>query len=858
MRAVQATLLIPSILAIFAPVGIAPAQAPDATLVGWQVPADAITAEPQVTSDGFGRAVAASADGAVLVIGAPDTRLNSTNGVGRIHVFRRAAGAWVHEQAIDCPPSLLLPDGSAITASFAQFGAAVAIDASATTIAVGAWGYATPSDPIFSGRAFVYTYDATATPPWGTYDEGLGYSLPTATLRPETLESIDLFGQSVAIDVEGDEGTVVVGRPLAGSSNIGALHVFVGAGDTWVEDAVLGGGDAAGASDQLGTRVVIDNGIIVAGVQNADTVDGSNAGEAYSYVRTKAGWPTIPSQVIRASDGDGNDSFGGALALLGDTLAVSASGHDVDASGSTVPGCGTVYVFRHAGGTFSEDDQLWGRESFQNDAFGLSVSLASEDLMLVGAPGFEGVAINSGAGFTFVRSGAANWELSRADLWTNEGGAGESLGRQCALAVAKGEAVPVAVLCSEFPAISGDPPIAFSWTYSTALLPSAGGPALPEGAPASAEAPGADGAEFEGESTGGVPSGGGTPSGGLGSGGVPNVTIPLTPIVEEWGLVRGTMVLQRDSTILGIQTDGTNRRDDAKPRAITTVADTWTFLGSPDLNGDQSGDLLFLDTESRRLKMLVRDGFTISETVNGEEVAEGVDVVAMGDFNGSGTDDLVFRDGLQLTCTFVSSFGYDGTATALLPFLADDPAGAGWVFAAADAPIAFTDGDDDDEDDNDGTDAGVELIAHNRVTKTTLWIDFGPEDGNDAVHALPSGPGPFRGAGDFDGDGTADLVWQDGSHLLFQFLGDDGAIRQARTWAFDMGGYRVAALSDLDSNGTPDLFLQGNGGIVLFRLGFEAIPNDLDTGATRVKLNVLGRRWYDYTGGGTMTGFAER
>ncbi|MDA0802892.1 MAG: hypothetical protein O2819_03945 [Planctomycetota bacterium] len=837
--------------------GIAAAQEADPTLVGWQVPADVISATPELTGDGFGRALVMSADGTTMVIGAPDTRLNSTNGVGRIHIYRRTAGAWVHEQAIDCPPSLLLPDGTAITASFGQFGATVDIDADATTIVVGAWGYATPSDPIFSGRAFVYTYDAVADPPWGIFNEGLGYSLPTATLRPESLDSIDLFGQSVAIDIEGDEGTIVVGRPLAGASNTGSLHVFVGADDTWTEDSVLTAGDFGGPSDQLGTRVDIDDGIIVAGVQNADTPAGSNAGEAYAYLRTKAGWPTIPSQLMRGSSGAANDAFGGSLAMFGQTLVIGVSGHDLDAAGSTVPGCGTVFVYRFSSGAYSQDDQLWGRESFQNDAFGLSVALASEDLLLVGAPGFEGAEINSGAGFSYVRAGPADWEPTRADLWTDLSGESESLGRQCAMALDQRAGVPMAVLASEFPATTGDPPIAFGWTYSDELTPAAGGPALPEGAPATPDAPGSDGAEFEGQSTGGSPSGGGTPSGGLGSGGIPNLTIPLIPIVEGWGVVRGTMIYDLGNRIAGIQSDGINFRNEGAARVITTYPETWDFLGSPDLNGDQSGDLLFLDTESRRLKMMVRDGFTITETVNGEDVAEGVTVAALGDFSGDGTDDIVFKDGQSLTCTFISSFGYNGTATAALPFVEADPKAEAWHFFAADAPIALVDDDENDADDNDGGDSGAELIAHNTASRQTLWIDFGSEDGNDAVRTIASGPGTLHGVGDFDNDGTADLLWRSGSNLYYQFMRDGGTTRQGRWWPFDIDGYRVAALSDVDGNGSPDLFLQGHGGTLVFRLGFTAISPDPESNYTRVKMDVIGRRWFDYSDG-TMTGFAKR
>ncbi|MSR19320.1 MAG: hypothetical protein EXS00_09230, partial [Phycisphaerales bacterium] len=155
-----------SFLLLTAVSGIALAQQVSAQTVvlGWQVPAQPLQAEPIVASEQFGNCMAMSSDGVVMVIGAPNTRVDSLNGVGAIHIFEfDAATGWSHVQKIEAPPAVVpgieLERGDEWTApSFAQFGAAVAIDE--RTIVVGSWGYAPAFGPgagVFSGRAFVFT-----------------------------------------------------------------------------------------------------------------------------------------------------------------------------------------------------------------------------------------------------------------------------------------------------------------------------------------------------------------------------------------------------------------------------------------------------------------------------------------------------------------------------------------------------------------------------------------------------------------------------------------------------------------------------------------------------------------------------
>lgn len=104
------------------------------------------------------------------------------------------------------------------------------------------------------------------------------------------------------------------------------------------------------------------------------------------------GW--YQSAYIKADDVDGEDSFGQALALLGDTLAVGMPYED--SGSSTLPGdetiadAGAAYVYK-----LVEQDQVksWKKESYlkaidiidQGDRFGFSLSL-SGNLLAISAP----------------------------------------------------------------------------------------------------------------------------------------------------------------------------------------------------------------------------------------------------------------------------------------------------------------------------------------------------------------------------------------------------------------------------------------------------------------------------------------
>ncbi|KYF61092.1 hypothetical protein BE11_27805, partial [Sorangium cellulosum] len=131
----------------------------------------------------------------------------------------------------------------------------------------------------------------------------------------------------------------------------------------------------------------------------------------------------IASAYLKASNTDAGDQFGYAVALDGDTLAVSAlleasaaTGVDGDQTDNS-KSCGAVYVFARHGVDWVQQAYLKPSTSDRSDNFGHSLAL-SGDTLAVAAPGEDssarGVngdqasngAANAGAVYVFTRSGA--------------------------------------------------------------------------------------------------------------------------------------------------------------------------------------------------------------------------------------------------------------------------------------------------------------------------------------------------------------------------------------------------------------------------------------------------------------------
>lgn len=224
-----------------------------------------LTVESPRPSEYFGKSVAISYDGTVLVVGASNARFNTINGAGQVHIFQRFGESWTRlasRYASD-------PSGSA------NFGWSVAISGDASTIAVGACRKTITG----ANQAGVVYIIARSGENW----------TEQAKLFASPSKSYAQFGWSVAVN--GDGATLIVGArtdPTQGS-NAGAAYVFTRSGGSWSQNSrIIPAG--IGTNAYLGCAVSLDGvGSTAVIGSHGDSVIGTYAGAAYVVERGDPG-----------------------------------------------------------------------------------------------------------------------------------------------------------------------------------------------------------------------------------------------------------------------------------------------------------------------------------------------------------------------------------------------------------------------------------------------------------------------------------------------------------------------------------------------------------------------------------------
>jgi len=261
-----------------------------------------------------------------------------------------------------------------------------------------------------------------------------------AYLKASNTDAEDFFALRLAIS--GD--TIVVGAPgeSSGATGVdgdqddnsapfaGAVYVYVRTNGVWTQQAYLKASNTD-SNDEFGVSVAISGDTIVVGAlgesSSATGVNGNQAdnsasfsGAAYVFVRNDGVW--AQQAYLKASNPDPDDTFGGSVAISGDTIVVGAAGEDSNTTGvngiqsdNSASEAGAAYVFfRSSGGAWAQQAYLKASNTDIGDAFGLSVAI-SDDWIVAGAfledsnaTGVDGnqadnSAMGAGAAYLFVR-----------------------------------------------------------------------------------------------------------------------------------------------------------------------------------------------------------------------------------------------------------------------------------------------------------------------------------------------------------------------------------------------------------------------------------------------------------------------
>jgi hypothetical protein len=373
----------------------------------------AATTEEQILSPSDGAlgdnfAASVDVDGETAVMGAPLHDLGVGDAQGAAYVFDRSGGVWSESD------KLIAPDG----VDFDQFGSAVGI--SGDTLVVGAEGAPIGGN---SSQGAAYVFERASGGTLWTFTKKLEATTAIANLAE--------YGASVTID--GD--IIVVGSPKARSSAEGRAFVYYrdeGGTDNWGEVVELSD-DLSDSNAEFGASVALDGDLLVVGASGLDVVvfTFENEGGAYVFGRDEGGldnWGKL--DLLRASDFDGNDDFGAAVAIAGTQVVVGAFAND------GVPGfsTGSAYVFESATGaasSWTESSILIASDESAFAFFGRSVAAADGSAW----SGASGHASGLGRGYRYDRDegGMDNWGESDM-LDASDGMASDGLGASMAAA----------------------------------------------------------------------------------------------------------------------------------------------------------------------------------------------------------------------------------------------------------------------------------------------------------------------------------------------------------------------------------------------------------------------------------------
>lgn len=282
-------------------------------------------------NDTFGSAVAISED--TVIVGAPqedssakgvdlDPSNNQAADSGAAYVFVRNAGVWTQQAYLK----------ASNTGAQDAFGGAVGI--SGDTVIVGAvWedsaatGVNRPQNNELSpdsGAAYIFVRNGGA---W-TQQAYLKSASTNRGMRDSFGYSVSVAGDLAVVGVPGDISNAqqVDGNHNDGAPYSGAAYVFVRRAGDWTQQAYLKASNSE-RYDNFGISVAISGEAVIVGAIGESSENlAPGSGAAYLFVPSAEVWSQ--QAYLKASNAGASDSFGGSVAISGDTVLIGAIGED--------------------------------------------------------------------------------------------------------------------------------------------------------------------------------------------------------------------------------------------------------------------------------------------------------------------------------------------------------------------------------------------------------------------------------------------------------------------------------------------------------------------------------------------------
>jgi len=261
--------------------------------------------------------------------------------------------------------------------------------------------------------------------------------------------------------------------------------------------------------------------------------------------------------------------------------------------------------------------------------------------------------------------------------------------------------------------------------------------------------------------------------------------------------------------------------------AFASAPTNWNIVGTGDFNGDGRDDILWRSNTGQLSDWLgnANGGFTPNDANAATSVPTNWSVVGVGDFNGDGRDDILWRSNTGQLSNWLgqANGGFtpnDANAFTTVP--------TNWHVAG----VGDFNGDGRDD-----------ILWRNDTGQLSNWLGQanGGFVGNDA-NAFASAPTSWNivGTGDFNGDGRDDILWRSNTGQLSNWLGQaNGGFTPNDANAFTTvpTSWTVVAIGDYNGDGRDDILWRNTNGQLSDWLGNANggfTPNDANAATSVV------------------------
>lgn len=379
-----------------------------------------VKASNSLGNTGFGGAVAMSADGNTIAVGA-DYEMSdaigidgsqsdtSFSGAGAVYVFSRSAGTWTQTAYVK----------ASNTSGDDYFGSSIALSSDGTTMAVGASGESSGSSGV-GGSQDQSTNFVDSSGAVYVFQKSAGAWAQTSYIKASNPNEMAFFGGTVALSSDGTllavgstgEASNGSGQSNTSDANAGAVYLFAKGTTTWAQTAYLKASNPH-TLNYFGTAIALTgDGTSLAvgswgepsaaqGIDSANQSDTSadDAGAVYLFTKNGATW--TQSHYLKASNNAENFVFGSSVSFSNDgtLLAVGAPNEPSGSPGingsqtdTSKDDSGAVYLFAKAASTWTQIDYVKASTPSENAAFGTFAAFSGDGKsLLVGARLEDGI-----------------------------------------------------------------------------------------------------------------------------------------------------------------------------------------------------------------------------------------------------------------------------------------------------------------------------------------------------------------------------------------------------------------------------------------------------------------------------------